>query len=497
MLIDTVNKLVDKEMEDIDMGRKGRGSTTPPVINEVINEVKKEEVLDTMKNYNQSEEDNEMIQQMEKLTKEETAVGYESADKWEEKSKSGEIINLDEKPPFGSLSEQMSVGEFNSEFNEKQIRKDELAKKREISKLKKELKLNDLKLKESASWSFSPVIPIYRQGIIRKYSCVISAYDLASYFENSIIRFIHSIQRGKITTPSGKERDNFSAKHVADIFRAYTENTIEGNTIVLNYSTDNESELMYNQDEHSISGEGYLQGVDFSHRARAAIKWKSVWLKNPSQYDDPRQFQFPCEINNISDDEARQMFSEYNNFSLKVNPTRTSYLDNTNYANKIARRIEKESDWKNKIETVSTQIKSSSFNICSYGVLTNAIKKNYKEPQTKLEQKNIEDWLILYIDELVSIFPQFMANSNLEARNNLKKLYFTIEPLAIGAIIALSAVLKDDPDWKTKLAKLTENDFFLRTAPRWRPMLKEGGKIINGTSSVKYFNETVINWCTK
>ena len=173
------------------------------------------------------------------------------------------------------------------------------------------------------------------------------------------------------------------------------------------------------------------------------------------------------------------------------------YLDNINYANKIARRIEQESDWKNKIETVSTTIKSSSPNVCSYGVLTNAIKKNYKEPQTKLEQTNVENWLIEYVDELVSIFPQFMANSDLESKNNFKKLYFTIEPLAIGAMIALSAVLKDDPDWKTKLTKLTNDDFFLRTASRWRPVLKEGGKIINGTSSVKYFNETVINWCTK
>ena len=400
----------------------------------------------------------------------------------------------------GNDKEQMSVGEFNETKNElevKRIEKEEKEKKKLARDLKKELKQMDLKLKESTNWSFSPVIPIYRQGVIRKYSCVISAYELASYFENSVIRFVHNIQRGKIITPSGKERDNFSAKHVADIFRAYTENTIEGNTIVLNYSTDNESDLIYDHNKHSISGEGYLQGVDFSHRARAAIKWKNAWVKHPEQYDDPRQFQFPCEVNNISDNEAMQMFSEYNNFSLKVNPTRTSYLDNTNYANKIARRIEKESDWKNKIETVSTQIKSSSFNICSYGVLTNAIKKNYKEPQTKLEQKSIEDWLIEYVDELVSLFPQFMANSDLESKNNLKKLYFTIEPLAIGAMIALSAVLKDDPDWKTKLAKLANDDFFLRTDPRWRPALKEGGKIINGTSSVKHFNETVINWCTK
>jgi len=279
-----------------------------------------------------------------------------------------------------------------------------------------------------------------------------------------------------------------------DIFKAYTENTINGNTIVLNYSLDNESELVYDPDEQSISGEGYLQGVDFSHRARAAIKWKTAWIKHPDQYEDPRQFQFPCEVNNISDDEARQMFSEYNNYSLKVNTTRVSYLDNTNYANQIARRISTDSDWRSKIETVSTSIKSSSPNICSFGVLTNSIKKSYS-PQTKLEQKNIENWLIEYIDQLVSIFPQFMSNPNLEQRNILKKKYFTIEPLAIGAMIALSAVLKDDPNWKIKLAKLAKDDFFLRTADRWKQVLRNEDKVINTSTSQKYFEETMKNWC--
>jgi len=491
---------------DIDMAKKGNKDKDRFTQMDVglVNQVK-EEVINAMSETAAGfesldeiigdENDEDMVQQHEtELVKE----NENDNDKFLEELR----------PAFGSLSEktkleessgddQIPKGEFNEEYSDAQRKKDELAKKREMKKLKQELKQNDLKLKESTSWSFSPVIPVYNQGEITKYICTISSFDLASYFENFIIRFIPSIQRGSVTTSSGKEKDNFSNKHVNDIFQAFTQKKIFGNTIVLNYSTSNESDLVYNQEDNSITGEGYLQGIDFSHRARASIKWKNAWIKNPDQYDDPRQFYFNCEVNVISDEDARQMFAELNNFSLKVNPTRTHYLDNSNYANKIARRIEKESDLKNKIETVSTTIKSSSPNICSYGVLTNAIKKNYKEPQTKLEQTNVENWLIEYIDELVSIFPQFMANSDLESKNNLKKLYFTIEPLAIGAMIALSAVLKNDPDWKIKLTKLTENDFFLRTASRWRPALKEGGKIINGTASVKYFNETVINWCTK
>jgi len=516
-LNDMVNQLVDENMAnkgDNEMGRKAK--TRVELYGQDVKDEVKEEVINMAQDaLNQVAvgfqevldeedriEDEDMVQQHDvELVKE---MENESDKIWDKGVKDGEMppmMTLSEKMKLESEGEedkgQMKNEEFNEEKDEAQRKKDELAKKRELRKLKQELKQNDLKLKESTSWSFSPVIPVYNQGEIIKYICTISSFDLASYFENFIIRFIPSIQRGSVVTPSGKEKDNFSNKHVNDIFQAFTKRKIFGNTIVLNYSTSNESDLVYNPEDNSITGEGYLQGIDFSHRARASIKWKNAWIKNPDQYDDPRQFQFNCEVNTISDEDARQMFAELNNFSLKVNPTRTHYLDNSNYANKIARRIEKESDLKNKIETVSTTIKSSSPNICSYGVLTNSIKKNYKEPQTKLEQTNVENWLIEYIDELVSIFPQFMANSDLESKNSLKKLYFTIEPLAMGAMIALSAVLKDDPDWKIKLAKLAKDDFFLRTDKRWRPVLKEGGKIINGTSSVKYFNETVINWCTK
>jgi len=515
-------KLVDNQMEDIggnDMAKKNRGNlqtqTQNEEVNRVIQEVKegmeltKTETAVGFDSLNENE-DEDMVQKEMELVKQ---MENESDRIWDKGSRDGVVDdgeNKDERPPFGSLSSlsenakleesngdnQIPKDEFNETRNELEIKREEARKKKEARDLKKELKQMDLKLKESKNWSFSPVIPCYRQGEITKYNCVISAYDLATMWENSI-KYINSIQRGSKLTSSGQEKDNFSPKHVTEIFQAFTQNKIFGNTIVLNYSLDNDSELIYDPTTSTISGEGYLQAVDCSHRARAAVKWKSAWVKHPEQYDDPRQFQFTCEVNNVSDNDARQMFAEYNNYSLKVNTTRVSYLDNSNFANQIARKISTDSDWKNKIETVSTTIKSASPNICSFGVLTNAIKKGYKEPQTKLEQKNIENWLISYIDELVSIFPQFMANSNIEERNNLKKQYFTIEPLAIGAIIALSAVLKDDPDWKIKLAKLTEDDFFLRTASRWRPVLKEGGKIINGTSSVKYFNETVINWCTK
>jgi len=398
-------------------------------------------------------------------------------------------------PKLMSLSEKVKMEEdSNEEYQEVNQEKEEKRLAKEARKLKKELKLNDLKLKESTHWSFSPVIPCHHQGEIRKYTTVISAYDLASMWENKI-RYISGIQRGSVISPStGKEKDNFSNKHVMDIFRAYTENTINGNTIVLNYSLDNEAEIIYDAETNSISGEGHLQAVDCSHRARAAVKWKSAWIKHPDQYEDPRQFQFTCEVNNISDDDARQMFAEYNNYSLKVNKTRISYLDISNTANQITRKIMSLSDLKGHIETVGTSIRKSSPNVITFGVLSASIKRNYA-PQTKSQIEDVSNWMVEFIDELVSIFPQFLANPDIEKRNILKKKYFTIEPLAINAIIALSASLKDDRNWKIKLAKLDREEFFLRTASRWRSCLRNEDRIINTSTSMKYFEETVKNWC--
>ena len=455
------NKIENME-GDTNMGKKNKGNSNPVID---INAIK-DEIFNGMS---------------------EAGAGFENSnakDNWEEPQKT---------------NDQMSKEEFNSDYNELQKKNedDERLKQRlrmqNVPSLSNKTRIEEEKEKSSL-WSFSPVIPVYKNGEIIKYICTISAFDLATYFEKSVVKFIPSIQRGSKILPSGKEKDNFSTKHVSEIFKAYTENKIFGNTIVLNYSLDNDIPLVYNPEKNKISGEVYLQMVDCSHRARAASKWKSAWSKHPEQYDDPRQFQFSCEVNNISDNSARQMFAEYNNFSLKVNKTRSSYLDIASDVNKIVRRIMTESDLK--VETVSTSIKSSSPSIVTFGVLTNAIKANYN-PQTKLEQKNIENWLILYFDELVSIFPKFMANSNLEERNSLKKQFFTIEPLAFGAYIALSVVLRDDLNWKEKLAKLKQDDFLLRSKPHWRPVLRNEDKVINTTASAKYFNEKCIEWCTK
>ncbi|HEY8804745.1 MAG TPA: DNA sulfur modification protein DndB [Clostridium sp.] len=408
--------------------------------------------------------------------------GDEDSDMIQRENKSDEIWET-------SKSESLIA-----EDEEVQTQKDAKILKKEIRLNNKEIK-NHIKNKEF-EWEFSPVIPIYRQGEIRKYNTTISAYDLASIFQSGVAKYIPSIQRGTKILPSGKEQDSFSTKHVNEILHAFLENRIHGNTIVFNYSLDNETNLEYSENEGKISGSENLQILDGSHRARSALKWKKLWERNPDQYEDPRQYQLACCVENISDNDAKQLFAEYNNFALKVNKTRISFLDVENSSNQIVRKIMKESDLKGKIETVSTSIRHSSPNVVTFGVLTNAIKKFYA-PQTKREQEDISNYLVEFIDELVNIFPEFLANPDLEKRNELKKQYFTIEPMAFGAWVALSSELRGDTNWKKKLSKLKDSDFLLRDKDHFKQILREGGRVINTSSTQKYFSQILIDFITK
>ena len=138
--------------------------------------------------FNEVLEDEDMIQQHEmELVKE---MEGKSDKVWDKGVKDGIVENEKVMPPFGSLSslsgqvkeetDFSDEDETEEEKSEAQRKKDDLAKKRELRKLKQELKQNDLKLKESTSWSFSPIIPVYNQGEITKYICTISSFDLPS-----------------------------------------------------------------------------------------------------------------------------------------------------------------------------------------------------------------------------------------------------------------------------------------------------------------------------
>jgi len=124
------------------------------------------------------------------------------------------------------------------------------------------------------------------------------------------------------------------------------------------------------------------------------------------------------------------------------------------------------------------------------------------EKSEKQELKDIQNYLVKFIDKLVSIFPQFMANPNLEERNQLKSQFFTIEPLAWSGFIALSKALYGQDNWEEKLNKLNtrvqfdgwEGEFLNRENPIFRKILREGNKIINTTASVKWINTVFIKF---
>ena len=195
MIIKFSDKVEDTKLEgDIEMGRKSNKDKDKDKDRfsrmdvSVVNSVK-EEVLGMVNEtqsqvavgFNEVLEDEDMVQKEMELVKEMDAevddeklkqqmrelnmrnmpsLSNLSRIKNEEDGKEGNGGEEDSSGEgVGSDKEQMVKDEFNEEYSDAQRKKDELAKKRELRKLKQELKQNDLKLKESTSWSFSPVIP--------------------------------------------------------------------------------------------------------------------------------------------------------------------------------------------------------------------------------------------------------------------------------------------------------------------------------------------------
>jgi hypothetical protein len=359
---------------------------------------------------------------------------------------------------------------------------------------------NKQKEKEESKnlWSFSPVIPVMREGKVSKFTISLSAYDLATLYENETLIVVPSVQRGQKLTSSGKLKDIVSQKHINEMLENATKGRMFGGTIILNSS----SEIEYDPDLQIISGNTPLQIIDGMHRTKMSVKWKKLAKKNEINFNSPKNYEFTVSIEQLSDEQdAKALFAEANSYSLKVNKTRTSYLDVNSTANQIVQSIMKSSDLKNKIETVSTVIRSSSPNLVTFGSLVNAVKSNYN-PQTKKEQEQDTDYLIKYIDELVNIFPKFMTNPDINIRNELKSQYFTIEPLAWNGFIALSKVLQNQEHWERRLSKLDskvefqgwKGDFLNRENPIFRKILRENNRIINTTSSMKWINTVFIKF---
>lgn len=349
-------------------------------------------------------------------------------------------------------------------------------------------------------WSFDNTTPVYRHGEPYKFNTSMSAYMLSELFEKGTIIYKGEIQRGIKITKKGKEKPVFSPKHVNEILKAIIEDKIHGGTITLNYSKDNENEIEFDEDNRMVSGNGELIIVDGQHRIYASNKLTKMYDKDSDSVPDPKSFEFPVIIENLTEEEAKTLFSEYANTPMKISKTRSEFLNVDDTANKIVRQIMKESDLKNKVETIKTTVNKQSTNVVTFGVLSTSVRK-YFSPSTKKETERTAKYLVSFFDELIDLFSEIF-NSEVHIKNEYRKNTFILDTLFFQSYIALAKELENDDNWDNKLIKLKneikvdnwKGGFLSKENPIFSTIMREGNKIINNTATQKYVTETLIDY---
>jgi len=507
---DKSGNMENMKMEgDMDMGRKGKDKFQQVDIG-LVNAVK-EEVLNTMtetaagfESLDEIIGDEDMVQQHEtELVKEiDTEVDDEKLkqqmrelnmrnmpslsnltkmkDENEGKESSGEGV--------GSDKEQMVKDQLNETRNELDIKREEDKKKRElkeINKLKRDMrsKLKQLDDVEDKSWKLNNVQIVLRDNKPYKYLVSMSCMQLAEWYVSKKLIYDPNVQRGSSINKKGEEVPILFLKHCREILSAILDGSIHGGNLSLNFPSDNNTEIFYNDEEMTLSADGPLTINDGFHRIYASYLWYKEFVKPNSTCKSPETFYFPVNIENLSKQASCDLFKEYAVMGKSISKNRISVHDVFSKDYDIAQRILKESQLRGRVEMISNSIKKTSSNIFTYGTILNGISE--MKIATKGEEKPVGDFLIEFLDYMIELFPTLMGNVEPEFRALEKQKSFVLEKMFQNSYFVLASKLYGRDDWKDKLGKLTLGNFLSRSNTQFSFCLRDEDKIINSSKIQK------------
>jgi len=444
----------------------------------VVNAVKKE-VLNRMTIDNHAEEDVEMIQQMENLTREETAVGYESVDNFEESSRSGEVIELNNVDKVVDSDEELKQ------------------KMRERNMMNMNMPSLSNKIKKAEfEWEFDKCTPIHRFGKIHKWQTVMSAEMIADLYLNGTVYYDFNVQRGSKKTNQGTLKPLITPSEVNSILQKMLDNRIAGGALTFCYFKENEEELDFDEENNCIlKGKNKLAVIDGAHRIFSCIKMKKLNKKDPTNNLSPSLFEYPVFIEYLDIPSGMDLFREYANAGRKIGKVRVEALSVFDPFHHIAEEIIKTSELHNKVEKISSSPKDN--NIILFSTLMNGIR--IFKPQTQKDSIEITKFLAEFWSELIYLFKDQMGNMEFKQRQEIRKTTFLLEPMFLNAQFHIAKVLMDYPnEWINKLKNLKEDpNFFLRNNKIWRNIMREGGATIHTSATQKIVIDTMVNQVMK
>jgi len=510
-----VNELVDKQLQNIggnsDMSRsKSKFIQTELDVKNQVNQTQNQTAVGFESLNEESDDAEDMVQEVMGETLMAKTERERKENGWDKGVRDGVVVGNEgeEKPMMRTLSEVTRIeneeqGNSQEGKSEEQIKKDEITKKRELNKLKKEARDRLKQLNSLDEWSFENTIEICRNKESCKFQTIASAEFLGNLLDRKIATYVGDLQRGWKHNSKNELIEVKSEKQIKLILDSLLHNRMHGGFITLNLNPSDGYEINYNEDDHTISGSinQKLQILDGNHRLNSFSRWVKLYKRNPESVPNPADYYIGVVIETLNDDDAKSLFSEYATKSLKISKSRGEFLNVEDYTNKLCRDIMKKSDIK--VEVISTSISAKSENIISFGVFSKNIKDNY-DPKSKSEVETLSNYLTMFIDSLIFTFPKFMASKDLAERAELRTHNLAMEALSWGGYLKLSTRLQG----KTKdeilevLNKFNDRvdykgfrgNFLDKENPIFRKIMREGFKIINTSSSATWINKVFIGY---
>jgi len=376
---------------------------------------------------------------------------------------------------------------------------EEIKTQKENDKLKRDTRKRFKKLNKEdmeSGFMFTDVTEVNRGNGLFKYQTLASAATLGRLWDESILEYQGSIQRGYKQNSKGEEVDVFSARHVKDILESALSQKLNGGVISLNIL--DTIPLNFDEDEKTllISPDQKIQILDGQHRIRSFSAWNRLYKKSSSSCISPEDFFMPILIEHVSEDDAKLIFSEYATKFLKISKSRSAFLDIDSNVNRIARKVMNSSEIRNKVEVVSNTVRKNSDKIITFSVLTKGISAF--KPATAKETEKVENYLCEFWNELIEVFPLLMGNVDPLDRQIERSNSFAVESMFMVAYHYLAKELMDDVDWKNKLKRLSRNDFLSRDNELWiKNITREGGRMINTSSTQSFVTDEIIKQVMK
>lgn len=323
-----------------------------------------------------------------------------------------------------------------------------------------------------------------------EYTVSISAWDLAEMWDKEELVYFPDSQRGTRIRKVGnqlREEAIVKKQNIYDIQSLILNGEYFTEQMTLNVLKNEHEELIYDEDTKELLITGVFTALDGNHRIRASYRAYQVAniLNDEEKMNNVKNTIFSVKITHFDLVKAKITFSQLSK-GLKISISRSESFDMTKSSNRIVDKLNKQSIIKGLIDTKKNVVtKVNDHNLISFVTLNMIMKENFPTIEDEKTEKEIYDFLGIFFEELVKIFPEMV---NGEKRVQLSSQYLNCEPIMFWGYLNIAQELflkRRSKYWKEEMKALGKIDFD-KDNSIWSCIVSESGgkyKVINNKDS--------------